>query len=49
MLKSNECIRYIVQHQDMDVFVDVVPVEVHAQVAGAVPVVRAFVMFIEDA
>jgi hypothetical protein len=33
----------------MDVFVDEVPVDVHAQVTGAVPVLRALVVLIQDA
>ncbi len=49
MLESDECLRYIIKHGDMDVFVDVVPVDIHSKIVCAVPVLGAFVVFIQDA
>ncbi len=49
MLESDECLRYITEHGDMDVFVDVVPVDNHSEIACTVPVLGAFVVFIQDA
>ncbi len=33
----------------MDIFVDVVPVDIHSKVACATPVLGAFLVFIQDA
>jgi hypothetical protein len=49
VLESDECHRYIIEHGDMDVFVDVIPVNIHSKIACAVPVLRALVVFIQDA
>ena len=49
MLESDESLRYIIEHGDMDVFVDVVPVHIHSKIACAIPVLGAFVVFIQDA
>ncbi len=49
VLESDECLRYIIQHGDIDVFVDVVPVNIHSKIACAIPVLGAFVVFIQDA
>ncbi len=48
MLESDECHRYIIKHRDMDIFVDVVPVNINSKIARAVPVLGAFVVFIQD-
>ncbi len=49
MLESDECLRYIIEHGDMGVFNDVVPVDIHSEIACAIPVLGAFVVFIQDA
>jgi hypothetical protein len=37
-LELDECLRYIIEHGDMDVFVDVVSVNIHSKIMCAVPV-----------
>ncbi len=37
VLESDECLRYIIKQRDMDVFDDVVPVNIHSKIACAVP------------
>ncbi len=49
VLKLDECLRYAIKHGDMDVFVDVVPVNIHSEIACTIPVLEAFVVFIQDA
>ncbi len=49
MLESNECLRYIIKHGDMDILVDVVPVNIHFEIACTAPVLGAFVVFFQDA
>jgi hypothetical protein len=49
VLESDECLRYIIEHGSMDVFVDVVLVDIHSKIACAVPVMGAFIVFIQDA
>ncbi len=49
VLELDECFRYIIKHGDMDIFVDVVPVDIHSKSVCAVPVLEAFVVFIQDA
>ncbi len=49
VLELDECLRYIIKHGDMDVFVDVVPVDIHSKIACAVPVSGALVVIIQDA
>ncbi len=49
MLESDECLRYVIEHGDMDVFVDVVPANIHSKIACTIPVLGAFVVFIQDA
>jgi hypothetical protein len=49
MLETNECLRYVIEHGDMDTFVDIVPVNSHSEIACAAPVLGAFVMFFQDA
>ncbi len=49
VLESNECLRYIIKHRDMNIFVDVVPVNIHSKIACATPVLGAFVVFFQDA
>ncbi len=48
VLESNECLRYIIKHGDMDIFVDVVPVYIYSEIACAAPVLGAFVVFFQD-
>jgi hypothetical protein len=48
VLKSSECLRHVLKHRDVYFFVIVVPVNVHSQVALSVPILRAFVMIVED-
>ncbi len=38
-----------IKHGDMDIFVDVVPVNIHSEIACAAPVLGAFVVFFQDA
>jgi hypothetical protein len=45
MLESGESLRYIIKHGDMDIFVHVVPVNIHSKIACAAPVLGAFVVF----
>ena len=40
---------YIIEHGDMDIVVDVVPVDIHSEIACAAPVLGAFVVFFQDA
>jgi hypothetical protein len=47
-LESDECLRYIIKHGDMDIFVDLVPVDIHSKIACAAPVLGAFVVFFQD-
>ncbi len=49
MLEMEECLRYVIDHGDMDTFVDVVPVDSHSEIACAAPVLGAFVVFFLDA
>jgi hypothetical protein len=49
MLELNECLKYTIEHGDMDVFVDVVPVNIHSKIACTIPVLGEFVVFIQDA
>ncbi len=49
MLESDECLRYIIKHGDMDAFVDVVPVNIHSKIVCGISVLGAFIMFIQDA
>ncbi len=48
-MESDECLRYIIDHRDMDIFVDVVPVDIHSEIACATPVLGAFLVFFQDA
>ena len=48
VLKSSECLRHVFKHGDVYFFVAGVPVYVHSQVALAIPILQAFVMFVED-
>jgi hypothetical protein len=45
VLESDESLRYIIEHGYMDIFVDVVPVDIHSKIAGAAPILGAFVVF----
>jgi hypothetical protein len=49
VLELDECLRYIIKHGDMDIFVDVVLVDIHSKIACATPVLGAFVVFFQDA
>ncbi len=50
MLESDECLRYIIKHANMDIFVDVlVPVNINSKIGCAAPVLGAFVVFFQDA
>jgi hypothetical protein len=49
VLELDECLRYVIEHGDMDIFVDVVPVNIHSEIACAAPVLEAFVVFFQDA
>ncbi len=49
MLEAGECLRYIIKHGDMDIFVDVVLVNSHSKIACTAPVLGAFVWFFQDA
>jgi len=48
-LESDECLKYIIKHGNMDVFDDVVSVDIRSEIACAIPVLGAFVVFIQDA
>jgi hypothetical protein len=48
MLELDECLRYIIKHGEVDVFVDVVPVDIHSEIGCAVQVLGAFLVFIQD-
>ncbi len=48
-MELDECLRYIIEHGDMDIFVDLVPVDIHSKIACAVPVLGAFVVLFQDA
>ncbi len=45
VLESDECLGYIIKHGDIDICVDVVPVDIHSKIACATPVLGAFVVF----
>jgi hypothetical protein len=49
VLESDECLSYIIEHGDMDVFVDVVPIDIHSKIECTIPVLGTFVVFIQDA
>ena len=49
MLESDEGFGDIVEHGDVNIFVDVVPVNIHSKIACATTVLRAFVVSIQDA
>jgi hypothetical protein len=49
VLESDDCLRYVIKHGDMDIFVDVVPVDSHSKIACAALILGAFVMFFQDA
>ncbi len=49
VLELDESLRYIIKHGDMDIFVDVVPVDIHSEIVCAAPVLGAFVVFFQDA
>jgi hypothetical protein len=49
VLESDECLKYIIKHGNMDVFDDVVSVDIRSEIACAIPVLGAFVVFIQDA
>ncbi len=49
MLELDECLRYTIKHGDMDIFVDVVAVDIHSKIVCPVPVLGVFVVFIQDA
>ncbi len=49
MLELDECLRNIIKHGDMDVFVDVGLADIHSEIACAIPVLGVFVVFIQDA
>jgi hypothetical protein len=48
IMASDECLRYIIKHGDMDVFIDVVPVDIHSKIVCTIPVLGAFVVFVQD-
>ncbi len=48
-LESDECLRYIIEHGDIEIFDDVVPVNIHSKIACTAPVLEAFVVFFQDA
>ncbi len=48
-MELDECLRYIIEHGDMDIFVTLVPVDIHSKIACAAPVLGAFVVFFQDA
>ncbi len=48
-MEADECLRYVIKHGDTDTFVDVVPVDSHSEIAYTAPVLRAFVVFFQDA
>ncbi len=48
-MESDECLKYIIKHGNMDVFDDVVSVDIRSEIACAIPVLGAFVVFIQDA
>jgi hypothetical protein len=49
MLESDESLRYIIKHGDMGIFVDVVLVDIHSEIACTAPVLGAFVVFFQGA
>jgi hypothetical protein len=49
VLESGESLRYIIKHGDIDIFVDVVPVNIHSKIACTAPVLGAFLVFFQDA
>ncbi len=49
VLELDESLRYIIKHGDMDIFVDVVPVDIHSKIACTASVLGAFVVFFQDA
>ncbi len=48
MLESDECLRYIIKHGDMDIFIDVTSVDVYSEIACAASVLGAFVVLFQD-
>jgi hypothetical protein len=49
VFKLDECLRYIIKHRDMDIFVDVVLVDIHSKIVRTAPDLLAFVVFFQDA
>jgi hypothetical protein len=49
MLEADECLGYVIKHGDMDIFVDVVPVDSHFKIACTAPVLGAFLVFFQVA
>ncbi len=49
MLEADECLGYKIKHGEMDIFVDVVPVDSHPKITCTAPVLGAFVEFFRDA
>jgi hypothetical protein len=49
VLESDESLSYIIEHGDMDIFVNVVLVDIHSEIACTTPVLGAFVVFFQDA
>jgi hypothetical protein len=49
MLESDECLRYTIKHGDMDIFIDVVSVDIHSKITCTAPVQGAFVVLFQDA
>ncbi len=49
VLELDESLRCIIEHEEMDIFVDVVPVDIHSKIACTAPVLGAFVVFFQDA
>ncbi len=48
-MEADECLEYIIKHGNMDIFVDVVPVDSHSKIACSAPVLGAFVVFFWNA
>jgi hypothetical protein len=49
MLESEDCFRHIVKHKDMNVLDGAAPINDHAKISHAIPVLVAFVVFIQNA
>jgi hypothetical protein len=49
VLESDACLRFIIKHGDMDIVVDVAPVDIHSEIACTAPVLGACVVFFQDA